>query len=450
MNRKAMRSFLAQPYDFSDANRLKTVLMLAPLVLALVESFSYLNIYSDMSYKLVTALMNRGVTPVEDSRQFLFYFRDLPLYLGIACGVSDIAVLIKLHGLGFFLSSAFFWTYALFRLRNDILFWPFFGLFSVCYLPCHLGGGAESVFLNALFVVCSAVMMQSDDISAVDVAVYFLACVLMTHTYELIIMFAPVVVLVSLRRVYVDTRMGAFKKIVIVLCVPLLAYAFFPAVLWINILKPHAKSSMHHIGDVLRYQSFGGGVALLLMFLAACAVSLSRRQRMAYVFVSCVFLALVLFDANWSVLPYQFFVRFYNSLTLLISLSAVFVIMAARSRRGKAFMSKPLRWEVVFPVLVVFVVFFARSVCMAGVHYSYVADIRNIVNAHSGVVSVDSFQLASRRNFDWSWNFPLISILIRADSSKAILANSSAHKGWQPFDPYQPDNVPNLDKYYRK
>jgi len=430
------------------ALKLKNFLILLAIVSATLESFSYLNIYAEMSYKMVGALLNNGIAHVEKSRQFLFYFRDFPLYLGIFFGISDLNILTKLHGIGFFGSSTLFWMYALFRLRRDNLFWPFFCIFAICYLSCHLGGGAESVFLNSLVAVSSAILLKKSNISNADILFYCVSCVLLTHTYELVIIYAPLLVLMSLHRIFIDKRMPILKKYLVVICVPIILYSIYPAYIWINILKTHADKSVYGYNYVFQYKSFSCGMAVAYIFLVLYYFNVNKILQNIFVAIMWVLLCVVVIDTSWTYLPIHFFVRFYNFMSMFVFICLVFVFNIIKSIHTEKVKKIKLQKKHIAPVLTLYFILLFHSAYLAYYHYNYIKDLRFIVNNNTGTVCIDDFPLKNRDKYDWSWTFPLLSLLVRSDQSKAIISNSRQYKGWQPFNPYENSNVPNLDKYY--
>ena len=97
--------------------------------------------------------------------------------------------------------------------------------------------------------------------------------------------------------------------------------------------------------------------------------------------------------------------------------------------------------------MILFIIPWGRSVYSAYYNYKYILNLKTIIDNNIGVVCIDDVNINNKERYEWAWTFPCVSLLIRDDKHKAIISNSRSYKGWQPFNPYIKNSVPNLNKY---
>ena len=106
-----------------------------------------------------------------------------------------------------------------------------------------------------------------------------------------------------------------------------------------------------------------------------------------------------------------------------------------------------------FPAVMASILLITLSIFDIGMSLDFsesVNTFRSEVNAKTGLVKYESSGLMMNpdaQRFMWVWNFPLMSVVLRDNSQKAIILNPVWSKGYQPFDPRH--NVPDLDRYYQ-
>jgi hypothetical protein len=81
---------------------------------------------------------------------------------------------------------------------------------------------------------------------------------------------------------------------------------------------------------------------------------------------------------------------------------------------------------------------------------NYLNTFRNELNSRTGFIAYEDSALRYDRNeqvFYRNWTHQLLSVLLRADSSKAIMLNEYNYNGFQGFyDP--PRHIPDFSRYY--
>ena len=424
----------------------KKTLIWAIIVLAGVEAYSLLNLYSDMSFKFFLAIMKNGLTPVEDSRQFLFYARDLPLFTGFTLGIRDLSILTLLHGIGFFGGNIACWVYALQRLRNDPLFWPYACLFSTTYLICHLGGGSESVMLNALAAVCVAILLQRNRISNMDMVVFCLAAILLSHTYELVIIFAPLIIAVTIFRILTDKTLSRAKTILLVAAMPVLLYAMYTAFVWIKILSANAAEAASY--KLFDYPVFECSAAMTFLFFALYYFDMNSNIKRLALIAMAGLIATIVIDNHWEYLEYHFRIRAYASLLLCTCLCLIFALSIIKHFRPRLVHDKITPKIYVIIVMTLFFIPWGRSAYSALQHRKFIDTIQTIVNNNIGELHIEDLRIEDKEKFEWPWTYPILSILLRSSPHKAMILNSSSYKGSFCFGPYDYKTVFELNGCY--
>ena len=436
----------------SVEQNLKRLVFCCLALVAVAQVAACRGLYADAVSILVQMLVTGDFYLIDKARVLSNAFTQLPLMLAVWNGVTDLTVLRYLYSATLLLSPLLFWGLALYVTRRDFMFWPFVLLFVLVYYIAGFVAVSEAPLCFSIVACCLACLLRRGQRGKGERVILLGAALMMPFDYASTLFFGPLLAAAAAKSWY-DEPSG-HKRAGYWLLIIGLFLASTATGLWevfdprdpLNFLS--ARSPAYILHDVSYW--LVSGVALLLgSGLLVRPVWYVRAAAML------CFIPIALLLSQFDVPPpsFSYNIRMYMTLTLLAAAVCLVWFRWDGWRRSMTRQKLTDFNPTLHYVAPVFALFVSLSLLDIGSSFGYAAYLRHfqsVVNARTGLLPLEGSPLAydpGEMTYAWAWTHPVMSLLLRQDSSRAILLNSLTYSGWVPFDPQQ--TVPDLTRYYR-
>ena len=428
---------------------LKLAVFAVLAVTAAAQVLSCRALYADGANFFVGILENRGFGLIDIHRLFANLFVQFPVVLAIRAGVTDMGFLRTLFSASVLLAPLLFWAAAFVRARRDFLFWPLLLLFSFVYFHTNFFAIGEYNLCFALAAYCLTDVLLDRPQRRWGRAFTLFAAALLSLDYAITVFLGWPLLAAALLRYRRERDTG-------------------PRLSWAALAGLYACAILTGLWEVMMPRDPANALAardpwmllhdwqLWTVLIYGAAVTLAFLARRPAAQVGAFILCAIALPALLFALPernpfFSYGIRLYMGLAYVaVFCGAVWFrwrgyrcLNAARWRSGRSDMG------FVVPVFALFCALSFQDMSLSLGYARYIADFRKEVDARTGLVPYELTPLRFRRDeilFSRVWTYPLMSLALRADGTKAVILNPNGFRGYQPFDPRQ--RIPDLSRYY--
>lgn len=419
----------------------------APVIVIAYAVFSVAllrNLVADGSVTLVNALVHEGFWKVDPYRTIGGLWAQAPFAIATAAGVNDVALLQRIHGIGYVVFPSLLWAGALWISRSS----RWYELLLLGYCATVLTSGFVAVGdTNQLFAftaLCFAATVRFFTGGGKAWAWLATVCALaMTLMHGLALLLAPLLIgtIVLLRR-----RSPYSARVPWNLSVVFLAIATLISV--VAIVRPYSAANILIASD-MGTPLGNPQLRFLIVWLVLLPVAVLVRSRPVRLVAGAVLVAalvwLVADQGLWGTPMQQHASRTISAILLFVLLAVALLVALADMAPGDEqhedqAPSAPLA-ILAFTLLLAFLV--PTAVHTVRFH-AYMQDFAQIITSRSGYIPYDDFvaELPSAAVYGWSYSFPSMSVVLGLGRDHAMVL-SPEDMGWvPPIDPYDPPIVP--------
>ena len=404
-------------------------------------------LWGDGAHYFSRILETRWFFTGDSSRAGADLLVQFPLVLALSAGVTDLPWLKLLFGLPPFTLAPACIALCLWMAgpNKALVIYPLAtvaaGLMNTELLVIHESRTALALFWPVLFGLVDPKRRMSSLLVAAALSIPFIA------SYESALVLGPILGFTAFQRWRRESswsqRAGVLSCLVAAL-----------ASVWVaadSVVHPRHPANFEQFQETWRVLLDQGSVGTYLSLFVLVLGAASRhhrpgRQKMVLgiaLLAACAGILLLLGNPQLVAVHAQYRARFLNVALPLIASCAV------------------LRWpdppaakpplQNLLGILIAAQVFFQVQLTDQWSSFRRIA--REQLDCARGLLPAD-VALASRLSnlglsTEWmhGWEHPTLSLLDRAGPVRSLLGNSRDHKGWQPFDPLRPDEVPDLSRY---
>jgi hypothetical protein len=385
----------------------------------------------------------------EPSRFFTYLFTELPTILALRAGVTDLNVLINVFSSWMLAAPLLFWGIALWKVRKEILFWPFVMMFAFVYFNGNFFIIGEYNLAFGLEACCLALLLRKEANTPIDYAVLFASAFLSIMSYPSSMFMGALLGGLSLAKLkHEPSRAMRYFWIALVVCFAVSiadgVWNYVAPALPENAEKAHdLKALMDDLqfwvvlvcavlmgsSYVIRAREWSGMTAILLAGIAFVFLVGDLHATPAVGFRTRAFTAPVFFGFG-----------------VAVSLFKKFAAKLSVNESGEN--PYPAQYFAL-PVFALFVVLSFLDIQSSIEFRRYLGDYSRVVNTHSGLLRFED-SIARIPNTDiygWDWIYPSLGLLLRKNTDSAVILDPDFQRGkWKPFDPAV--SVPDLGRYY--
>jgi hypothetical protein len=432
--------------DPVDTNLRKLVFVLF-LAVAIMEMASHQGLYADGANFLVGILEKKGFLLFDPHRQVHGLLTQIPVVLALKLGITNLRFYIALYAGLLIFWPMLFWGLALYHMRYDGMFWTFVMLFCLVYYNIGFFANGEADLCFSITACILACFLRAGDRTRRDRALLMVCAFLYPELYASTLFFGGLFFGMGflMWRQEREQRPKFYWLLLMVLFLISSATGLWEA------LTPRDPVNFALARDPYALLHDGRYWALLVASLCVAGMTISRSAPMlACLFVICLSCgaAVLLQDDVWSPL-YGYTLRLYMTVTIFF---ACIVLWVLRWRVFSMNRAKSAAYTGIMS-LSVFALFFITSICdmrLSLQYRDYLDHFRSEVNTRNGEIPFEFSNLSYdslERKFYINWTHPLMSLLLRTASDKAIILNEPRYHGYQGFcDP--PKHVPDFGRYY--
>jgi hypothetical protein len=412
-----------------------------------LQIWSGRNLFGDAAHFFVYTLHEeRFVTPLL-ARAFANYVVQWPSVLAIKLGIWDLDTLLLLQGLGLQGMPVLIWCLALFKLRNNALFWPFMLMFVVAYFNLCFFAISEANIAYALCGLCLAIILGGMKNGRFDYFLLFIAVFLLARSYEAAIFIIPFFCILAYLK---GIKGGDWEKAYWFLLICVFAWGIPFTVR--SIFSPQLYGLSVNAGRFLNLlQNIQIWICLLLTLWVSLGILVTRLRYRQIFYILAIFTALSLLIPSFIAMPRaSTFVRAYMAIFIVVY-GAFLSFLSLRIDAGnEKFRVACQSAYTAIPVFLLFAILLVSDMNKSKEYRKFIDLFRQEVSTRTGLVRFEDTALDSARfeKYFIMWTPPSFSLLLRRSEKEAIILPAEFYKeDWQPFDP---DYPPDLRRYYYK
>ena len=169
-------------------------------------------LYADGSFYLLYTLHNDDFFHVNPTRYFAEIVTQLPVVVAMHSGVSDTAMLIRLHSVGLVVIPLGLWVGALMAQWRRPMLWALVAMFAVTQLNSGFMAIGEYNLAYALVVLSAALLLRARALRWWQLVVLVTTAVLATLSYEALVYLGPVLIALAVARLMGVRGIGAARS----------------------------------------------------------------------------------------------------------------------------------------------------------------------------------------------------------------------------------------------
>lgn len=436
----------------AQITRLKSGVLVAIALLAVIHVYAARGLYADGSYFLLEIISRGTFFDFDKPRYFSQIISQLPVVLGLHVGVNRMESLIWLHSLGLFGFPTLFWLLALYKVARNGLFWPFVMVFAVVYLNTSFFSIGEFNLAYSVVAYAMAILLGEDEIGIAMGSILLVLGLILTRSYEGLLFLGPLLYAVSVLRLVRESSQ-IVERIFLSIAAFLFAVAFAIS-LW-SILFPRDPANL---AGATNLASLISNKQWVLSALAAGLYLgmylLSRYKRLMWLCgVLSSFVIVLLFYPGFYATPFQnYSMRAFGSLVMFCAFSLMVIArfrvigpdMACQAKEAGGLKAVLFR---LLPILML------TALIIPDIHHTlgfrrFIHMFKEATDSQVGIQAAESTKLLIPEAivYSWAWTYPTLSLLLRRNEHGAIILNPKYYIGWQPFDPAA--NNKNIARFY--
>jgi len=419
------------------------ITMLGVLHVALVRGM-----FADGAFYLLAGLSSQSFVDFNKARMGAQLVFQLPLMGAIAAGADSVKFLARVQTFGFVFPVVLLYLGGLWKVRtNDVLFGAFILVIAVIYQNLNFMAIGEYNLLYALVTFSLAVLVQDKELSVLDSLLLVVCALVSIRAYEAMAFLGPMLIAACVLRILASKPTGL---VTVALGAAVILFALGSVLAVLSILAPQSPTNLDNAihGLILPNTQMWLSFVLAAAF-AVYVMFSSRLLQLAMISVFVVALVTLIIPMNWSLPKLHYFSRTPAGLALFAIGVALIIFRFSRLYGRTATIQSPgFAGILVVAPLLALMVLSAPDVYHSIGWKQFLNSIEREVNAKTGLIpyEVSTKSLKRETKYGWGWTYPSMSILTRHGPSYAIILNPVG--SWQPFDPSDSGNIPDMHGYY--
>ena len=421
----------------------RIVVLIAIFFLSMLGIYAARGLYADGSYILYELLSKGRFANLEGPRKLSQAVTQVPVWIAMQFGVVDLNLLIRLHSVGTCGFAVWLWCWALLLHFRSSLFWIFVFGFSVTYLSFGFFAHGEANITCALTALASAIILRAR-INWFEGIVLLIAATVLLYAYQTLVGLGPLLFAFTLGRLCLNTTDTKFTKLVLVIAGVLFLIATYNAAWSLR------YSGIQDMGSALNLGAVTSFHFMYITLMAALICTAYLKQRM-------LIILLTVFTGIGLSVVYLISPKLWNPPFMMYS----FRVLASPLLFGTLLIAGWLTWyETIYQTngpkwsinkavsALILAVFLSLSIPFVVANFGFVKWAQRFEQAALALTVNTPIEKTNintdhgwNSGFNWMWNNPSTSILLRGDAT-AVIMNNSGHTGWQPFDPEKIDKNP--------
>lgn len=400
-------------------------------------------LYADGSYYFLELLRTGNFTAMIDCRSFVDYLFQLPVIVALALGIHGIPFLTILFGIGCFCA----WPVAMFLCYRMAPghFWLVMLACAAGYLNAAFMAVGEHIVAHAFFWPVLFAILFVRPLTPFAAVSLLASSIILMRSYESMLFLGPVLVGLLIWRMISEME-RPWQLAVLGTAAVFIVVAIYVA--WMGVKHPNIgnyNGFKRGFFTEIRYPEFTVRMSLLwasVMLLAMHpSVAAALKRPVGIILLLLIVLAwglYPLFEPQHINPAEQYDCRF---LDLLVPLALVPVALILSIRPGWLAAKVP---DLIWLSAVMLV---AQSFWHLSATYQwdrYVRNWKTMLAANSGPIFLPGGSVFT--SADFSWVNPCESLVLGPSRVRAIVMPDNA-KAWQPFNPLNPQSLPDLTRY---
>jgi hypothetical protein len=424
-------------------------------------------LYADGAHEFVRVLEAQDFVSLMWSRHFAFYLYEFPLVLAIKLGVTKLAWLRLAFGLGRFLP----WPVALLACRwlAPKQFWLAVVGCAAGYLNAAFVADGTHNLAHALFWPALFAILFARPLKPLAAVMLLASATALLYSYESQLFLCLVLALLAGGRAWREKQEGHRAWVVFLTAAGLLLAGTTIGLCGVLIpelpacfsgFRASTRGMLGHMGWTMTWTVVWASLAVAVSLSEAAGRLLSRK------IVTGLLLAGLMIWGTWPLLrPARLDTGIQcdnRALDLFVPLALLPVALALRFRPQWMEPRRGQLLQLAAGLLLAQSVWQLSATCS---WYTSVVRLQAVLNANHGIIPLRATVLAADGmegrdlrpdalggRFDWAW--PCLSVAFTPSPhiqslvcSEVFMDPTIRRHFWQPFDPFKPETLPNLDHY---
>jgi hypothetical protein len=429
--------------------------------LAVVHTWTARGLFVDGSNFLVHITINESFFYFYRPRLYAMVLGQIPIWIGLKLGVTDLHLLGQLLSLGLFGLPTIFYTMALHRAKDDpVLLAVVIAAIAIVFMTTSFFIVGEYNTLYALTIMVAVWLATTRELTLRDAIVVTLAAFLSTRTYETMLYLGPLLCVITVCKVWFAPRRPLLPALLYLAAAALFAVAHLVAL--DSVVNPYSAEHLEETWDMaldfwqnIQFDLVLGAALVVIVWALTNpkALATGKPYRWAGLLLALLALSPLLALGDTLVRPLaksQYVARTVSGLIIGTMIILIVLYRAKSDARIPAFTALRVpetgRRFLGFALLMLLAtvpsdLFLTRS------WVAYLDAMRDVVVSRSGPVPFEETPISRRPHILLveNWVLSSQSLVLRSKPGDGILAPPKDYTGWVP---YSPDKMPDLGRYF--
>ena len=355
---------------------------------------------------------------------------ETPLVLAIKLGQNNLDSLLKIFSFSIIGAPVLFWLIALGLQFKTKFFWPLLLGYCVTYLASGYNSIGEYNIAYSLTAMSASILMRQDIGIKLSVLLIF-ASIILVFSYETTLLLGPFLLLMIFFLKQNKDQLYQKLKFFLMTAGVFLIGATFVGMR--GVLYPRDASNLSAaLNPASTFLNLN--LACIISFLIIILLDSFNFTKVSAlktsILVGGVYVSFV-FISPYALFNYNF--RILSSVLLVLSLSIVpFEFMISNFR---CISYKKILYHSMMPPIIIMFLSQSAASFISDIKYNiWLKKFEIVANNATGWVALDSIS-SNDYQFTFGWTNPILSIILRGNSSGGILNNKGV--SYEPFDPLE-------------
>ncbi len=429
--------------------------------LALVHSWTARGLFVDGSNFLVHITQNEGFFSFYTPRLYAMVLGQVPAWIALKLGVTDIHLLGQLLSLGLFGLPTILYTLALTRAKDDpVLLAIVIAAIGIVFMTTSFFIVGEYNTLYALTIMIAVWMATAQGLTLRDGVVLALAALLSIRTYETMLYIGPILCAITLLKVWFAPSRPVLPTLLYLATA--VCYALAHLVALDSVVNPYSAEHLEETWDMvldfwqnIQFDLVLGAALIVIVWALVRPADLatSRPYRWGAVLLVVLALSPLLALGDTLVRPLAKSQYVARTVSGLIIAAMIVVVTLYRSKLGErvpAFVALRLPQAGRRLAAFAFVMFLATipsDLFLTRTWVAYLDAMRQVVVSRSGIIPFEETPFAHRPHILLVENWVLTSqsLLLRSKPGDGLIAPP---KDYDAFAPFSLDKPPDIGRFF--
>ena len=418
--------------------------ILTVIALAIFGTLVNKALFADGSYWFLRIMELDGFFILPEPRFFAQILTQSPVFVLLFFGVDQLTILTYAHSAGLVMVPALIWLRALMLHLNTRTFWFILLCYSVSSTLTGFMAISEANVAHALVGYCFAALIKPV-IPKWDRVFLVVSSILVTASYESLVFLGPLLLALSIQKLISVLRNDELDLgIAVTLSISGTMFATAGAVSLLSIFSPRDPNNLSGAANFLpSLLSPTGLIAIaFLTILALDRILISKKTKMVLsLTLAGLALLYLLFPSSWLTPSENYQMRVASGLLLFFCI-CITLWSLTRPRLTSS------EFNLGFASIGLLVVFSLPQFVHNYNWAIWTGQYQQTIQELKAWTPFNETDLAgsSLSYFQWGWNNPSLSLILRGDSPSGILNNADI--SFNPYSPFgeMPDPTRNLVK----